>query len=400
MDDNKKLNLRLEDGTPSQFFDVLEEAARYMVSPPHRSGLYIFKVQYLNDDCAIVKATYGYPDNYIGKLPVFRPAEIAGFQTKQRGRAVHITGYYKPDKEYQAFFNRFFSLIVTEWPETDVDLGAADVMQTDTPAAEETIAPKDIAEWAEWWRPRAEAIDKAVNAAIPDWEKVLAAWIESRLPFSHQAIIPLPFVDVDSAIDTYAAKMDWEETLDVTIDCKNEKYRNRYVIYGGVDVSNPEFARGSNKKVLGEIVVRRISEQSSELMITTTGFDDNRLIPVVQTFLSNWMSERRWGRYWARPADSQADLSRAIEGEARKYGERGKETERKPWENIPDNGWNRKAVELLWAGHTDPDIARALGTGLVAKTVTNRLSELRQQFPEHVPTRAKIKQLNSNRNRE
>jgi hypothetical protein len=51
----------------------------------------------------------------------------------------------------------------------------------------------------------------------------------------------------------------------------------------------------------------------------------------------------------------------------------------KPWEIIPDVGWNRKAVELWHAGYKAGEIAAKIGN-LTAKTVYNRLSDLRRIY--------------------
>lgn len=67
-----------------------------------------------------------------------------------------------------------------------------------------------------------------------------------------------------------------------------------------------------------------------------------------------------------------------------------KEPDRKPWLEIPDHGWDRKAVELLHKRFTDAEIASRLH--LAPKTVTNRLSKLRQQYSELVPTRMMLRE--------
>jgi hypothetical protein len=59
----------------------------------------------------------------------------------------------------------------------------------------------------------------------------------------------------------------------------------------------------------------------------------------------------------------------------------------KPWEIIPDVGWNRRAVELWQAGYKAGEIAAKIGN-LTAKTVYNRLSDLRGIYgTEVVPER-------------
>lgn len=63
----------------------------------------------------------------------------------------------------------------------------------------------------------------------------------------------------------------------------------------------------------------------------------------------------------------------------------------KPWEQLPDVSWDRDAVQLLCRGLTDREIAKRVGKDITAKTVSNRLSVLRQQYPGLVPTREELK---------
>jgi hypothetical protein len=73
--------------------------------------------------------------------------------------------------------------------------------------------------------------------------------------------------------------------------------------------------------------------------------------------------------------------------------EKREPAEPQPWQSIPNNSWDRLAVELLWKGFSDPEIASKVGKDIVPKTVTNRLSDLRGQYPDLVPTREKLKQM-------
>ncbi len=69
--------------------------------------------------------------------------------------------------------------------------------------------------------------------------------------------------------------------------------------------------------------------------------------------------------------------------------------EEKMWEKIPDVLWYRRAVEMLWKEYSSPEIARSLD--LSDHTVDNKLSDLRKLFPDHVPTRDKLRQLRISR---
>ena len=99
------------------------------------------------------------------------------------------------------------------------------------------------------------------------------------------------------------------------------------------------------------------------------------------------------------PADAIAGFERefreymglpAIEDERRigpSQAERTADT-RKPWENIPSIGWNRKAVELWHAGYTSREIVDKIDRDLTPKTILNVISNLRRIYgTEVVPER-------------
>lgn len=52
------------------------------------------------------------------------------------------------------------------------------------------------------------------------------------------------------------------------------------------------------------------------------------------------------------------------------------EKELEPWEKIPDHGWDRIAVKMLWEGAAHKDIAKKINR--TTATVANRLSKLRK----------------------
>lgn len=59
-----------------------------------------------------------------------------------------------------------------------------------------------------------------------------------------------------------------------------------------------------------------------------------------------------------------------------------------PWMKIPERGWNRLAVRMLHEGYSSDEIAKKTGKDIIAKTVDNRLSELRGTYGvEIVPYR-------------
>ncbi len=57
------------------------------------------------------------------------------------------------------------------------------------------------------------------------------------------------------------------------------------------------------------------------------------------------------------------------------------------WELIPEKGYDRTIIKLFCEGRTNTEISDILN--LAAKTITNRISELRQKYP--VPTREELR---------
>jgi hypothetical protein len=65
----------------------------------------------------------------------------------------------------------------------------------------------------------------------------------------------------------------------------------------------------------------------------------------------------------------------------------------KPWMQIPDVGWHRRALELWWRGYTVTEIAAMLDRR--PKTIGNRLSDLRRTHGlDIVPTAGRLRTLN------
>ena len=72
----------------------------------------------------------------------------------------------------------------------------------------------------------------------------------------------------------------------------------------------------------------------------------------------------------------KAELSRlGLVTEAEPVQAKRAENGPRPWENIPDHGWNREAVKMIWDGYNGVEIARKLC--VAHKTVLNRISDLR-----------------------
>jgi hypothetical protein len=59
---------------------------------------------------------------------------------------------------------------------------------------------------------------------------------------------------------------------------------------------------------------------------------------------------------------------------------------RQPWHQVPEHLWDRRALELWWAGHSHKEIGQQLSQA--PKTIRNRLAQLRKEFgPQIVPLR-------------
>jgi hypothetical protein len=64
---------------------------------------------------------------------------------------------------------------------------------------------------------------------------------------------------------------------------------------------------------------------------------------------------------------------------------------RKPWEQIPDHNWDRKALELWCTGYTHREIGDKVG--VTGKTVQNRMIDLRKFYgTEIVPYKKQLQQ--------
>lgn len=100
------------------------------------------------------------------------------------------------------------------------------------------------------------------------------------------------------------------------------------------------------------------------------------------------------------PKSAEA-INRALSSEKRQaVGQAQEETANiaenlEPWERIPNYRWDRDAVRMLWEGYEDSEIAKHVSPPVVPKTVINRLSRLRKQYPDEVPTRSQLRRKRS-----
>lgn len=101
---------------------------------------------------------------------------------------------------------------------------------------------------------------------------------------------------------------------------------------------------------------------------------------------------------YAKPGQATARVSaHAQEGEGREPGQATSlagvpSLDHEPWNEIPDLKWDRQALQLWWKGYDAPQISARLHVS--AKTVRNRLSELRKIYSEEiVPTKDRLREL-------
>lgn len=69
-----------------------------------------------------------------------------------------------------------------------------------------------------------------------------------------------------------------------------------------------------------------------------------------------------------------------------------------PWNSIDDHLWDRDAVELWCKGYSSRQIGKHVGVD--HRTVTNRISALRQRYPHLVPTNEERRKLNLRKTRD
>lgn len=106
----------------------------------------------------------------------------------------------------------------------------------------------------------------------------------------------------------------------------------------------------------------------------------------VSTDPQAWPNLERWWELLRAELEQQGWFERPIISGENSGVEESKQseplqTEPTPiWERIPDKGWNRDAVKLWCKGYLAKDIADKVGA--TQRTVYNRISALRKDYPE------------------
>jgi hypothetical protein len=62
-------------------------------------------------------------------------------------------------------------------------------------------------------------------------------------------------------------------------------------------------------------------------------------------------------------------------------------TEDRPWEEVPDKGYDRKMLELWHAGFSAREIGWMVGKDLSEQTILNRASQLRKRYGDRIVPR-------------
>ena len=129
---------------------------------------------------------------------------------------------------------------------------------------------------------------------------------------------------------------------------------------------------------ISELALRlELSRLSGHYPVKATLTECGRYVfPEVESFSRDFMA---WCRQnWRAAQDAPAQAAAAAPQQPT--------PSRQPWHQVPEHLWDRKAVELWWAGHSQKEIGQELSQA--PKTVRNRLAQLRKEFgPQIVPLR-------------
>ena len=111
-------------------------------------------------------------------------------------------------------------------------------------------------------------------------------------------------------------------------------------------------------------------------VIATLTQCEKYVFPEVESFARDFLA---WCRQnWRAAPDAPAQVAVVVPQQT--------VLSRQPWHQVPEHLWDRKAVELWWAGHSQKEIGQQLSQA--PKTVRNRLAQLRKEFgPQIVPLR-------------
>jgi hypothetical protein len=143
-----------------------------------------------------------------------------------------------------------------------------------------------------------------------------------------------------------------------------------------------------------------VIQDGEEFILEITNLND-----IIMENIKAYTGKKRWREIASEP--DGADVSTALPNQSSLLDQKiYADTiyfyylHRHPWENIPNNLWDRHAVKLWCEGYSNQDIARWVNVH--PRTVTNRISELRRRYPRAgIPThKQRLKRMISEKTRD
>jgi hypothetical protein len=238
----------------------------------------------------------------------------------------------------------------------------------------------------------AAPIDEALQLPTATLAEVLLSLAAQALPASWHIVLDCSLTQFETAVEKHLLPLRTahpipDYAVDISRDYESENgVYVRYNVKAGIEEPTPGAPNVLSHKhrEIGRISGAYHNALQTRMTIGSEGLNDALFGRIVANFLGAWrdatqpqMSPTEKNESRAAP---QLDVSSVRSDESLE-----------PWEQIEDYKWDRKAVQLLWEGYEDSDIAKQVGRD--AKTVTNRLSVLRGQYPKQVPTRSELKAL-------
>lgn len=222
-----------------------------------------------------------------------------------------------------------------------------------------------------------------------NWEKHLSAWADNSLPLSwaRMTVMNITLAEAEGACSEFLLNRRWLGAWGLEVKRVSEFNRRRltYQIlledpYEDEDPLFKDYEKRIDRAIrrvmtdspppglLGEVVFGYVNDRQTRIKVEAKGKDDDRLWLLLQTFLRNWMDERRYNRLEAeRPA---ADGQRGGVNE---------QTNVDDWKTyIPTDYWF--VIDMWREGYTGPDIANTEGVTQSPRTIQNIVSKERRRL--------------------
>lgn len=168
---------------------------------------------------------------------------------------------------------------------------------------------------------------------------------------------------------------------------RHEESQYSDVIYslesGFMDQRNEDVIFLSGGILIGQFRISRIDEEVSRFTVTNTGKKDKRLVALFAGFFARWTQELNLLEQETKQRETSPSCDELLSD--------------KPWMLLPDVGWDREAVERWWRQEPAEQIAAACD--VTSKSIVNRLSVLRKQYPKLVPLKKDLPEILAERAR-